>query len=150
MSLYALLANRYRMEEPTCGLEPLTCSLRVINRALQAVAEPAFLGQLLFSALTSVAPYCARGGVRRRSWSLELSTRVPFPCAPLRGQLYSRHAAWAPLGSPLAPRLTGISKASASQALFVPFVPPHANDSDLHKETRNFHLSHMVCFGLLD
>src|ERR687890_2523259 len=32
-------ANLYKLGEPTSGLEPLTCSLRVITQALQGVAE---------------------------------------------------------------------------------------------------------------
>jgi len=31
-------ANRNKNEEPTSGLEPLTCSLRVIHQALQGLA----------------------------------------------------------------------------------------------------------------
>ena len=53
--------------EPTSVLEPLTCSLRVINRMLQGlprVANPAYLSCFLFSGLQCVAPYCAPGGVR--------------------------------------------------------------------------------------
>src|SRR5215208_6536243 len=53
--------------EPTSGLEPLSCSLRVITHALQGLhrfANPAYLGGFLFSGLLRVAPYCAPGGIR--------------------------------------------------------------------------------------
>ncbi len=49
------------------GLEPLACSLRVIKRglwALQTVANPAYLGRFLFTALPCVAPNCVRGGIK--------------------------------------------------------------------------------------
>jgi hypothetical protein len=54
------------LEEPTSGLEPLTCLLRVTIircRDLQVFATPPHLSRFLFSALPRVAPYCARGGV---------------------------------------------------------------------------------------
>jgi len=54
------------LEEPTSGLEPLTCLLRVTIircRDLQEFATPPHLSRFLFSALPRVAPYCARGGV---------------------------------------------------------------------------------------
>jgi hypothetical protein len=54
------------LEEPTSGLEPLTCLLRVIIvrcRDLQEFANSPYLSRFLFSALPRVALYCARGGV---------------------------------------------------------------------------------------
>src|SRR5215210_2597890 len=56
--------------EPTSGLEPLTCSLRVIGQALQGVANPPYLKGLLFSGLLRVAPYCVLGGIRLVSGSV--------------------------------------------------------------------------------
>ena len=53
--------------EPTSGLEPLTCSLRVIGHVLQGVAglaNPVYLSRFLFSGLLRVAPYCAPSGIR--------------------------------------------------------------------------------------
>jgi hypothetical protein len=38
LCLYVLPANRGKIGEPTSGLEPLTCSLRVIGHALQGFA----------------------------------------------------------------------------------------------------------------
>jgi hypothetical protein len=58
---------RVQSEEPTSGLEPLTCSLRVITQALQGPAQGCkcpYLGGFLCSWLRCVAPYCAPGGVR--------------------------------------------------------------------------------------
>jgi hypothetical protein len=46
------------------------CSLRVITHALQGVANAAYLEELLFPALLSVAPYCAPGGIRLVSSTL--------------------------------------------------------------------------------
>jgi hypothetical protein len=51
-------------EEPTSGLEPLYCSLRVITQALQGYANLAYLSGFSFPALLSVAPYCVPGGIR--------------------------------------------------------------------------------------
>ena len=56
-----------RKEEPTSGLEPLTCSLRVIGHVLQGFAwgcKSPFLGGFFCTGLLSVAPYCAPGGIR--------------------------------------------------------------------------------------
>ena len=64
----ASLASRTRVnKEPTSGLESLTCSLRVISRALLGVVggcNLVYLSQSLFSGLPRVAPYCVPGGVR--------------------------------------------------------------------------------------
>ena len=49
---------------PTSGLEPLTCSLRVIGHALQGIANTAYLEEFPFPGLLRVAPYCAPGGIR--------------------------------------------------------------------------------------
>jgi hypothetical protein len=53
--------------EPTSGLEPLTCSLRVITQPLQGCAGGCkyrtFRG-VPFPALLRVAPYCVPGGIR--------------------------------------------------------------------------------------
>jgi hypothetical protein len=49
---------------PTSGLEPLSCSLRVIGQALQGIAHAAYLEGFPFPALLCVAPYCAPGGIR--------------------------------------------------------------------------------------
>jgi hypothetical protein len=52
--------------EPTSGLEPLTCSLRVIGRALLGFAQGCKTRRsegFPFSGLLCVAPYCALGGV---------------------------------------------------------------------------------------
>jgi hypothetical protein len=62
--------------EPTSGLEPLTCSLRVIIRTLQRFAQDCkshYLGDFLFCGLPCVAPNCARGGVK------VVSTSAPYP-----------------------------------------------------------------------
>jgi hypothetical protein len=62
-----VLANFEKNNEPTSGLEPLTCSLRVIAQALQVLArgcKPAFLSDFLCSGLLRVAPYCVPGGIR--------------------------------------------------------------------------------------
>jgi hypothetical protein len=53
-----------RKREPTSGLEPLTCSLRVIGQALQGTANAAYIEGFPFPALPHVAPYCAPGGIR--------------------------------------------------------------------------------------
>jgi len=53
-----------RNEEPTSGLESLSCSLRVIHQALHGAANTAFLSGFLCCGLPRVAPYCAPGGVR--------------------------------------------------------------------------------------
>ena len=54
--------------EPTSGLEPLTCSLRVIHQALQGCAAgcKSRISRAGFSArgLLRVAPYCVPGGIR--------------------------------------------------------------------------------------
>jgi hypothetical protein len=53
--------------EPTSGLEPLTCSLRVMHQTLQGFAwgcNAVYLEGFLFPALPCVAPYCVPGGVR--------------------------------------------------------------------------------------
>src|SRR4028118_749343 len=55
-----------RSKEPTSGLEPLSCSLRVSQRALQGVQEvskPAFLDRFPFFGLHGVEPYRAPGGI---------------------------------------------------------------------------------------
>ena len=65
LCLFSLQTGRRR--EPTSGLEPLTCSLRVIHHALlrfAGVANPAYLGRILCCGLLRVAPYCAPGGIR--------------------------------------------------------------------------------------
>ena len=54
-------------KESTSGLEPLTCSLRVITQALQGCAgmcNPPYLKGFLCPVLPCVAPYCVPGGVR--------------------------------------------------------------------------------------
>ena len=49
-------------------------------RDMQGVANAAYLRRFLFSALHSVAPYCARGGVRVVSKGLRCTPgRYPFP-----------------------------------------------------------------------
>ena len=53
--------------EPTSGLEPLTCSSRVIRQALQVLhrlTNTAYLSLVPCYALPRVASYCAPGGVR--------------------------------------------------------------------------------------
>jgi hypothetical protein len=53
--------------EPTSGLEPLTCSLRVIGHVLQGCAGDCkcrIFKRFPFSGLLSVAPYCVPGGIR--------------------------------------------------------------------------------------
>src|SRR5918992_3203720 len=53
--------------EPTNGLEPLTCSLRVIGHVLQGRAGDCkcrIFKRFPFSGLLRVAPYCAPGGIR--------------------------------------------------------------------------------------
>jgi len=53
--------------EPTSGLEPLSCSLRVITQAVQGFARACkcrVSKGFLFSGLPCVAPYCVPGGVR--------------------------------------------------------------------------------------
>jgi hypothetical protein len=58
--------------EPTSGLEPLTCSLRVCGHVLQGIAIAAYLKGFPFSGLLSVAPYCVPGGIRVVSISSSL------------------------------------------------------------------------------
>ena len=58
----AYLSRTHRV--PTSGLEPLTCSLRVIAQALQGLSNPAFIRRFRFSDLPYVARYCVTGGVR--------------------------------------------------------------------------------------
>jgi hypothetical protein len=56
------------------GLEPLTCSLRVITQALQGVhgiANAAYLEGFPFSGLLRVAPYCVPGGIRMVSKGID-------------------------------------------------------------------------------
>src|SRR5215218_2629376 len=69
-----LPANHQKVGEPTSGLEPLTCSLRVISQAcrgVQGIALAAYLRRFFFSALLGVAPYCVPGGVRVVSQGLQ-------------------------------------------------------------------------------
>jgi hypothetical protein len=78
-------ANRNLLREPTSGLEPLTCSLRVIInrcRGLHRITNPAYLSRFLFSGLPGVARYCVTGGVR------VVSTPSLYPPGKL-GCLYS-------------------------------------------------------------
>ena len=65
--LFAFYLQIATKREPTSGLEPLTCSLRVIIRrcrGLHEVANPAYSKRFPFSGLLSVAPYCVPGGIR--------------------------------------------------------------------------------------
>jgi hypothetical protein len=76
-----LQANPKKMREPTSGLEPLSCSLRVIHQPLQGVAgacKSRIFRGLLCSGLLSVAPYCAPGGVRVVSKDKGLRIAVPL------------------------------------------------------------------------
>ncbi len=60
-------ANCEKEGEPTSGLEPLTCSLRVIGQALQGCAQPCkspIPKRRSLLGVVRVAPYCAPGGVR--------------------------------------------------------------------------------------
>jgi hypothetical protein len=54
-------------EEPTSGLEPLTCSLRVIRQVLRGFARACkyrISRGFPLSGLPCIAPYCALGGIR--------------------------------------------------------------------------------------
>jgi hypothetical protein len=54
-------------QEPTSGLEPLSCSVRMIIQALQrftGACKSPYLRGYLHAGLARVAPYCVRGGVR--------------------------------------------------------------------------------------
>ena len=75
--------------EPTSGLEPLSCSLRVIGQVLQGFARgcksPISKG-FSFSTLLSVAPYSVPGGIRlvsteHSSFTIVL-TRARFRSTP--------------------------------------------------------------------
>jgi hypothetical protein len=58
--------------EPTSGLEPLSCSLRVIHRALQGrvrACKTRISEGFPYSGLQCVAPYCVPSGVREESMS---------------------------------------------------------------------------------
>ena len=80
------------MKEPTSGLEPLTCSLRVIIGALEGFArgcKPRLSKGFAFLRLACVAPYCAPGGVRVVSGSRGL--RLASCCSRLAHA--SRYAA---------------------------------------------------------
>ncbi len=60
--------------EPTSGLEPLTCSLRVCGRWLLSVARvciSAFLSGFLFPRLPTIAGYCVRVRVKLGSSILD-------------------------------------------------------------------------------
>jgi hypothetical protein len=57
----------HKNKEPTSGLEPLTCSLRVRKRKLLSITdgcETCILSRFLFSRLPCVAGCCASGSVR--------------------------------------------------------------------------------------
>jgi hypothetical protein len=74
-------AEKDKERKPTSGLEPLSCSLRVIHQTLHGFAQPcksAYLGWFPFTGLLCVAPYCAPGGVRvvSKSPSYPPSTRL--------------------------------------------------------------------------
>src|SRR5215213_7014740 len=79
-----------RKKEPTSGLEPLSCSLRVRIHALQGFANPPFLCRFPFCALPCVAPYCACGGVKvvsvRWWWRCTRSSRARPTHLSLRGR----------------------------------------------------------------
>ena len=78
--------------EPTSGLEPLTCSLRVILRrcrGVQRVANPAYLSGFLFSGLLRVAPYCVPGGIRVVSGEGHGCFTILLPRARIRS--YAQH-----------------------------------------------------------
>jgi hypothetical protein len=58
----------------------ITSDNRGVAGVCTGLASPGYLSRFLFSALPCVAPYCVRGGVRSRPWSLLLSTRVVRSC----------------------------------------------------------------------
>lgn len=94
LSLWILKENE-RADERTRTTDLI--SLRVIYRALQGVANPAYFRGFLFCALSCISPYCVLGGVR-------VVQAIPSPRPPMMIFVQCTDALQEPL--PVAPQPT--------------------------------------------
>jgi hypothetical protein len=76
--------------EPTSGLEPLSCSLRVIIQALQGFARACRYRMPKLLSFLSLTPYCDPGGVRVVSISSSYSPDTIVRQRPARFNLWKK------------------------------------------------------------